>query len=164
MFRFECKACGQWHEGMPAFDAEAPLFYYLIPEHERAALRAVVRRLRRRRQVFLRARLHRNPVHGADEPFVWGVWVSLSEASFSQYLDSYDEPRRAHLGPFFGWLSASFKVYPETEGSLKTHVHLRDGGVRPTSSWNTRSSAGAGTAPGIDAARLAQIYAAYMHA
>ena len=37
MFRFECKACGQWHEGMPAFDAEAPLFYYLIPEHERAA-------------------------------------------------------------------------------------------------------------------------------
>ena len=49
------------------------------------------------------------PVHGADEPFVWGVWVSLSEASFSQYLDSYDEPRRAHLGPFFGWLSASFR-------------------------------------------------------
>ena len=57
------------------------------------------------------------PVHGADEPFVWGVWVSLSEASFSQYLDSYDEPRRAHLGPFFGWLSASFVYHPKRKAA-----------------------------------------------
>ena len=105
------------------------------------------------------------PVHGADEPFVWGVWVSLSEASFSQYLDSYDEPRRAHLGPFFGWLSASFKVYPETEGSLKTHVHLRDGGVRPYIELeHTDHPLALEQRQGIDAARLAQIYAAYMHA
>ena len=130
-----------------------------------ARARAVVRRLRRRRQVFLRARLHRNPRAWADEPFVWGVWVSLSEASFSQYLDSYDEPRRAHLGPFFGWLSASFKVYPETEGSLKTHVHLRDDGVRPYIELeHTDHPLAREQRQGIDAARLAQIYAAYMHA
>ena len=119
---------------MPAFDAEAPLFYYLIPEHERAArceLSSDVCVVDGK-YFFVRGCIE-IPVHGADEPFVWGVWVSLSEASFSQYLDSYDEPRRAHLGPFFGWLSASFKVYPETEGSLKTRPRSSagDDGVRP---------------------------------
>ena len=166
MFRFECKACGQWHEGMPAFDAEAPLFYYLIPEHERAArceLSSDVCVVDGK-YFFARGCIE-IPVHGADEPFVWGVWVSLSEASFSQYLDSYDEPRRAHLGPFFGWLSASFKVYPETEGSLKTHVHLRDDGVRPYIELeHTDHPLAREQRQGIDAARLAQIYAAYMHA
>ena len=94
MFRFECKACGQWHEGMPAFDAEAPLFYYLIPEHERAArceLSSDVCVVDGK-YFFVRGCIE-IPVHGADEPFVWGVWVSLSEASFSQYLDSDDGAR-----------------------------------------------------------------------
>lgn len=37
MFRFHCKSCGQWYEGTPTLAAEAPLYYYGIPEGEREA-------------------------------------------------------------------------------------------------------------------------------
>ena len=78
---------------MPAFDAEAPLFYYLIPEHERAArceLSSDVCVVDGK-YFFVRGCIE-IPVHGADEPFVWGVWVSLSEASFSQYRTATTNP------------------------------------------------------------------------
>lgn len=52
------------------------------------------------------------------------------EASFKQWLEFYPERRRSHVGPFFGWLNAYLKPYPETM-DLKTRVHLRDGGIRP---------------------------------
>lgn len=42
-------------------------------------------------QYFLRAILE-VPIHGVDQPFLWGLWVSASEASFHRYLDSYDRP------------------------------------------------------------------------
>jgi hypothetical protein len=69
------------------------------------------------------------PVHGETEPFVWGVWVSLSQSSFAMFRSSLDRPARANLGSFFGWLSADLPLYPRTE-NLKTRLHLRDG-IRP---------------------------------
>src|SRR5829696_4206764 len=35
MFRFKCLSCNEWHEGMPTFGADAPLYLYGIPEEER---------------------------------------------------------------------------------------------------------------------------------
>lgn len=35
MFRFKCKSCDQWHEGMPAFGPPAPGQYYALSEEER---------------------------------------------------------------------------------------------------------------------------------
>ena len=70
------------------------------------------------------------PIIGAAEPFVWGVWVSLSDASFRLFIDCYEEPQRSHIGPFFGWLAARLPLYPDTN-ALATRVHLRDNGIRP---------------------------------
>ncbi|MCW1776825.1 DUF2199 domain-containing protein [Pantoea ananatis] len=70
------------------------------------------------------------PAHGHAEPFSWGVWVSLSEASYLQWVHCFDQPQRAHVGPFFGWLNTRLSPYPETAG-LKTQVHLRNDGIRP---------------------------------
>jgi hypothetical protein len=50
------------------------------------------------------------PIHGVDEPFLWGIWVSASEASFHRYLDSFDKPPEDPI--FFGWLSNLIAVYP----------------------------------------------------
>ena len=30
------------------------------------------------------------PVHGSDDPFVWGVWVSLSEPNFFRFQELLD--------------------------------------------------------------------------
>lgn len=35
MFRFRCTCCDEWHEGMPGYSAEAPLYFYSIPAEAR---------------------------------------------------------------------------------------------------------------------------------
>ena len=128
---FRCRSCGEVHNGMPAFGAAAPLSYYAVPETERAARCAlgaddcVIDRV----FFFVRGGLE-IPVRGEEEPLVWGVWVSLSEPNFLAWLNVFDEAHRSHVGPFFGWLNAWLKPYPETV-NLKTRVHLRDQGLRP---------------------------------
>src|SRR5262245_6709835 len=114
-FTFKCFTCGQDHLGMPSFGAPAPLNYYAIPEPEReercdlASDACVIDGT----HFFIRGCLD-IPVHGEEEPFSWGVWVSLSEANFSEWSRYFDEPRRTHLGPYFGWLNAWLKPYPDT--------------------------------------------------
>ena len=75
------------------------------------------------------------PVHAEPEPFIWGVWVSLSKNSFDEFTACFETLTRSHIGPLFGWLSAELPLYPSTE-NLKTRVHLRDNGVRPLSNWS----------------------------
>jgi len=70
------------------------------------------------------------PVHGVPEPFVWGVWLSLSEASFEQYVALFDDEQRPAGAEFFGWLCSSVPHYPETQ-LLKTMLHVREYPMRP---------------------------------
>ena|SRR5215472_11342326 len=131
MFRFKCASCGEWHEGMPSFGADAPLYFYGIPAAERDA-RCVLTGdtcVIDEEHFFIRGCLD-IPVAGTTDPFRWGVWVSLSRTSFGQFVACFETPVRAHVGPFFGWLSTELALYPSTV-NLKTHVHLRDNGIRP---------------------------------
>jgi len=44
--------------------------------------------------------------------------------------DSWTNPDRVALGPYFGWLCTRLPMYPDTM-FLKTMVHPREVGVRP---------------------------------
>jgi len=163
-FNFKCPSCGEVHEGVPSFGAKAPLSYYAIPVNERET----------------RCRLGSNdcvidgnsflvrgcleiPVHGEKEPLSWGVWVDLSEDSFKQWLASFDKTTRSNVGPFFGWLDAWIKPYPETM-NLKTRVHLRDNGIRPYIELEpTDHPLAIEQREGISVSRVAEIYAQMMH-
>jgi hypothetical protein len=68
------------------------------------------------------------PIHGAQDPFLWGVWVSLSEANFTRHLDTWDAP--VESDKYFGWFCNQLPYYPDTM-SLKTSVRPRAGGQRP---------------------------------
>ena len=70
------------------------------------------------------------PVLDGLGPFIWGVWVSLSEKSFESLSELWETPDRESEPPYFGWLSASLPGYPETL-NLKTNVHTRPVGQRP---------------------------------
>jgi hypothetical protein len=103
------------------------------------------------------------PVHGEEDPFIWGVWVSLSRESFEAYLRCYDDAKRSHIGPFFGWLNAGIALYPSTEG-VKTMVHLRDDGARPWIELEpTDHPLAVEQREGISVARVAEIYAYHEH-
>lgn len=164
MFSFKCGSCGETHEGMPSFGASAPWSYYDIPEAERAARCDLGSHdcVIDGRWFFVRACLE-IPVLGHDEPFTWGVWVSLSEPNFLEWLKSFDQDRRSHLGPYFGWLNAWLSPYPETV-NLKTMVHLRDGGIRPYIALGpTDHPLAVEQREGITVERVAELYALMAH-
>ena len=163
-FEFLCSGCGQVHRGMPALDAAAPLSYYAVPENERDT----------RCQLDSDACIIDDslyfvlgcldiPVHGEPEPFSWGVWVSLSEQSFRQWVECYESEKRSHIGPFFGWLNAALKPYPDTV-NLKTRVHLRDGLIRPFIELEpTDHPLAVEQREGISVERVAELYALVVH-
>jgi hypothetical protein len=164
MIRFKCTSCGEWHEGLPGYAAEAPLYYHSIPPEERAE-RCVLDSdtcVVDRKSFFVRGCLE-IPVHAESVPFIWGVWVLLSNNSFDQFVRCFDTARRSHIGPFFGWLSAALPFYPSTE-SLKTRVHLRDDGIRPYIEMEpTNHPLALDQRNGMCAERVAEIYSRLEH-
>jgi hypothetical protein len=163
-FEFRRQTCGELHKGMPGFGATAPLSYYAIPEPERPSRCALGNNdcVIDRTSFFVRGCLE-IPVHGANEPLIWGIWVSLSELSFKAWLKIFEEERRSHVAPFFGWLDAWLKPYPDTM-NLKSRVHLRDHGLRPTIELEpTDHPLALEQRNGISVGRVAEIYAIMMH-
>jgi hypothetical protein len=164
MFRFKCKSCDEWHEGMPTFGADALFHFYGVPSEERA------RRCDLASDTcvvddeffFIRGCLD-IPVLGENDPFSWGVWVSLSRDNFAKFVEVFDQAKRSHIGPFFGWLSAALPLYPDT-ANLKTRAHLRDGGIRPYIEVEpTDHPLALEQRNGISVERVAEIYAYFEH-
>jgi len=164
MFRFKCSACNAWHEGMPSFGTLAPHYYHGVPEAERAA-RCVLNDdlcIVDDEYFFVRARLN-IAVEGTEEPFSWGVWVSLSEKNFDEYVEHFEVRDRSRLGPYFGWLSTGLALYPDTV-NLRTQAYLRNDGHRPLVVLEpTDHPLAIEQRDGISQTRLADIYAAMMH-
>ena len=164
MFRFRCAECEEWHEGMPSFGASAPSYYYSIPETEREerCLLTSETCIVDDEFFFVRGCIE-IPVIGTTEPYTWGAWVSLSNKSFDEFVSTFDAPNRSELGPYFGWLSTEFRVYPSPQ-NLKTHVHIREPGLRPLIELEpTDHPLAIEQRAGITVERVAEIYAAYMH-
>lgn len=129
--KYFCNTCHSEHEGFPSWGADRPAPYWDVPPEKResdvflTSDSCVIAD----RFFFVRACLE-IPIAGTDETYSWGVWTSLSEPNFFLWQDHYDTAVRSHIGPFFGWLCSSLSVYPETL-HLKSHVHLRNDGLRP---------------------------------
>ena len=68
------------------------------------------------------------PIIGTDEHFIWGVWVSLSQANFDKVNECWD--KQELLEPMFGWLSTDLPYEPGNS-QFKTMVHPRADGIRP---------------------------------
>ncbi len=127
-----CSTCGQSHDGVPtSYGYEAPWSWYTVPNGERAqrcflnADYCVIDN----RDFFVRGCLEL-PIIGSDEPFIWGVWVSLSKANFEREQGLASNPERVSEAPYFGWLSSRLEIYPDT-AILRTNAHTREVGARP---------------------------------
>ena len=163
-FEFKCNTCGQIHQGMPSFGAHAPHSYYQVVDDERVSRcdlgsdNCVIDD-----QFFFVRGCIEIPVIGQSEPFTWGVWLSLSETSFNEWLRVFAVDKRAHIGPFFGWLDTLLRPYSDTLG-LKTRVHLRDDANRPRIELEpTEHALAVEQREGISVERVAQMYAQMMH-
>ncbi len=131
IFAFKCKCCGDVHEGSPSFGFLAPDQYVGLSDEQQAASKLSDDLCLIERDgvtdCFIRAVLE-IPIHGASEPFLWGVWVSLSETSFNRYLETFDEPVPGE--GFFGWVCNDISLYPY-ERSRAADVIVQGGRGRP---------------------------------
>jgi len=130
---FKCNRCGQIHQGPPlAYGADYPAAWYDVPGEEREDRVSLGEEqcIIDDRLFLVRARIC-IPVVDGPGPFEWGVWVSLSEDSFRRMDGLWGTPGRESQPPYFGWLQTNLPCYPSTL-NLKTHVHTRPVGERPT--------------------------------
>jgi len=122
--RFQCRHCGQSHEGQPDLAFDAPHQYeQLTPEDRQLAVCVIGD------DYFIRVTLPLQIID-SDEDFHFGCWVSLSKVNFARYLDLFEAADVTGEGPYFGWLCNRFPWYPDTL-HLKTNVHLQPYPKRP---------------------------------
>ncbi|WAC73760.1 DUF2199 domain-containing protein [Roseateles sp. SL47] len=96
IFAFTCTCCGRLHEGSPSVAYSSPWHYSQLTDDEKTSLAKIDSDLCRissgdQTDYFVRCVLE-IPIHGVDDPFIWGVWSSLSEKSFRRYVETYNEP------------------------------------------------------------------------
>jgi hypothetical protein len=131
IFSFKCAQCGEIHEGSPSFSFSAPAPFLEQSAEIQTAAQLGEDTCRYEDEdghhYFIRACLE-IPIHSVAEPFLWGIWVSLSQQSFQHYLDTYDQPDVLHH--YFGWFCNYLPYYPNTY-ALKTKVHPQAGNTRP---------------------------------
>jgi hypothetical protein len=162
---FICRTCGKYHPELPMdFAVDFPYPYLAIPVEERSArcyLTSDVCVIDAK-EFFIRGCLE-IPVADGPRPFVWGVWVSLSEKSFKRVVELWDYDGREKEQPFFGWLCTRLPLYPDT-GLLKTNVHLRSANQRPSIELEqTDHPLAIEQRDGITMARVREIAAALLH-
>jgi hypothetical protein len=133
--KFRCGSCGDEHDlSKISFGTDAPLQWSLLSDAERTQSeltpeQCVIETQEEGLSFYIRACLE-IPVRGGDSHFTWGVWCSLSENSFLEMGDHWENPKRQEFGPYFGWLCTIIPEYPDT-AFLKTKVHQRPIGERP---------------------------------
>jgi hypothetical protein len=114
IFAYTCTCCGKRHEGSPSFSFEAPYQYSSLPSEQKQVmgkLSSDLCTITHGEEVdrFIRTVLE-IPILGVTDPFVWGVWVSLSEKSYTRYVGTYAAPNEGD--GFFGWLCNMLPCYP----------------------------------------------------
>lgn len=132
IFAFKCSCCGEIHEGSPSIGYQMPDQYACLSDEQRAAMGKISSDFctithEASTDYFIRAVLE-VPIHGIEEPFLWGIWVSLSEKSFYHYIDTYDSPIEGD--GFFGWVCNKIPAYPH-QGSRAADVFIQLGNKRP---------------------------------
>jgi hypothetical protein len=131
-YAWTCGCCGKQFDTLPLDIAwPAPLYWYTIPEDERARRADLTEDLCAidNEDFFVRGVLE-IPVIGLDEKFCWGVWSSVSRASVNRIIALWEEPMVENEPPCPGWLSSAITIYPDT-WHLKTLAHLRGVALRP---------------------------------
>lgn len=132
IFAFKCNSCGEVHEGSPSFGFSAPDQYASLSDLQKKAMGKLSDDFctithEEGTDHFVRAVLE-IPIHGVAQPFLWGVWVSLSEKSFERYRKTYDSPVEGET--FFGWVCNAIPFYPYPH-SRPSDVVVQSGRARP---------------------------------
>ena len=126
--KYTCSTCGKEHEDWPAIAFDTPSMSdedkekitelssdFCVVEHEDQTDR------------YARAVLFQKVIDSCED-LHYGVWVSLSEKSFYDYKENFDNEK--HEAVYFGYLCNWIAGYDSTL-SLHTNVKVSKGSKRP---------------------------------
>ncbi|SHF98066.1 hypothetical protein SAMN05444351_1522 [Geodermatophilus nigrescens] len=128
---FHCSVCGGWHRELPqAFHIAGPDAWsrklWRVKGCELSSDMCVIRD----EEFFVRG-LVRVPVAGLDEPFQWGLWVSVARDDLVQMAEAWETPGRESMPAAQGQLANNLPVFDEPTLGLHVLVHTQPVGERP---------------------------------
>lgn len=131
--KYICDCCGKEHESWPAITYNAPNSYSNLSSEEKEEIAVidqdfcVIKYADDHIDRFIRV-VFIQKVNDHCENLEYGFWVSLSETSFKDYLENFDNEN--HETQYFGWLSNYIPQY-QFENSIPTTVITKSGNDRP---------------------------------
>jgi hypothetical protein len=130
--KYICECCNQEHSGWPALTYISPNNYSFLSDEDKEEIAVIDEDfcvIKHPNQVdrFIRCVLIQK-VNDHCEDLEYGLWVSLSEKSFNDYLANFDNEN--HETQYFGWLSNNISGYDFSE-SIPTTVVTQKGNNRP---------------------------------
>ena len=127
--KYICKICGKEHEEWPALAYETPNSYTDQEKEDYGELKGDFCIITYPDQTdrFIRTTLT-IPVNDYCEDLDYGVWVTLSEKSFQDFSDNFDNVN--YSAKYFGWLDTIPLGY-DNSNSIPTTVFTRTGNQRP---------------------------------
>jgi len=128
---FVCSVCGESHEGIAAWAYRFPDPWLALTDEERASGKIDSDLCSTPRgEYFVRATLELPLIDGPTPTFEFGLWGSLSEASFARYVQTYNEPDQSKHGGFFTYLSNDLRGFSGSF-ALPADLLLQDRNQRP---------------------------------
>ncbi|REC61918.1 DUF2199 domain-containing protein [Chryseobacterium pennae] len=129
--KYICECCGEEKEDWPALAYNAPYFYSCLSDEEmkNAKLTSDLCTVESPEETnrFIRAALIQEVTDDCRD-LDYGVWVSLSEKSYTEYVENYDN--KEFKAEYFGWLNTYLPDYDFSE-SIPTTVVVNNTIGRP---------------------------------
>ena len=130
--KYTCSSCGKEHEDWPALTFISPDNYDALSAEDKENLTELtgdfcVIDYGDQTDRFIRCTMTQKVIDHCEN-LEYGIWVSLSEKSFEDYSDNYDNPDYATK--YFGWMSNDIREYV-FDKSIPTTVFTRTGNKRP---------------------------------
>jgi len=129
---YVCVVCGQEHDGLPALAFHRPDHWLALSAEQQAQGKCDNDLcMTPDGNFFVRGVLEIPIVDGPEPNIEFGVWTTLSEASFGQYVTSFSDLDQSKLGTLFGWFANEMRNEFAGSTNLKCNVRPQDNRQRP---------------------------------
>ena len=131
--KYICSCCGKEHEEWPALVYISPTNYDTLSDEDKKNIGELdtdfcIITHSDQTDRFIRCTLTQKVIDHCED-LEYGLWVSLSDKSFQDYSDNFNNEN--HETKYFGWLSNDLPDYDFSEGSIPTTAYTRTGNSRP---------------------------------
>jgi hypothetical protein len=127
-----CHVCGERHILPLSYSVKLPVAAKAVPSEE-IEKRIVItpdQCVIDNKEFFLRGRIP-IPIHGLEEPFIWGVWAEVGPKDFLRTTQLWNTEGRETEPPFPGYLNNEIPLFGDTI-NLEVNVQTQVVGRRPS--------------------------------